>query len=248
TIGGSAIFNILIIPFLSVLFVPSHELDEIEIDKFALVRDLGVYLFSIAILYFAAKTGALTTKVGVLMTGVYAVYAKYLLWSDKNSAGGNEEEEEVVTEKDSTLWSKILLSLIPIGVSVHYCVESATFIGEELNISRVIMALVVLAGVTSIPDTLLSIKSAKKGELDASIANAVGSNTFDILICLGFVIALAGVNLEINFSEVVFVFYFLVASSICYTTAFLFKSSKYIKLTMLGVPYIAFVGYLVNSI
>ncbi|MGL5714737.1 MAG: sodium:calcium antiporter [Paraclostridium sp.] len=247
TIGGSAIFNILIIPFLSVLVVPAHELEEIEIDKFALIRDLGVYLLSIGVLYFAAKTGVLTTKTGVIMTGIYAIYAKYLLWSNKNSAGGNEEEE-VVTDSDGSLWSKIVFSLAPIGIAVHYCVVSATFIGTELNIPRVMMALIVLAGVTSIPDTLLSIKSAKKGELDASIANAVGSNTFDILICLGFVIALARVNLEINFQEVAFVFYFLILSSVCYTLAFLFNSHKYVKLAMLGAPYLAFVGYLTYNI
>lgn len=246
TIGGSAIFNILIIPFLSVLVVPAHELEEIEIDKFALIRDLGVYLLSIAVLYFAAKTGVLTTKTGVIMTGIYAIYAKYLLWFNKNSDDGIQEE--VVIDSDGSLWSKIAFSLIPIGIAVHYCVVSATFIGTELNIPRVMMALIVLAGVTSIPDTLLSIKSAKKGELDASIANAVGSNTFDILICLGFVIALARVNLEINFQEVAFVFYFLILSSVCYTLAFLFNSHKYVKLAMLGAPYLAFVGYLTYTI
>ncbi|MGL6098852.1 MAG: sodium:calcium antiporter [Fusobacteriaceae bacterium] len=243
TIGGSAIFNILIIPFLSVLVVPAHELDEIEIDKTALIRDLGVYLISVSVLFFAAKTGVLTTKTGIIMTCIYAVYAKYLLWSNKNSDDGNKEEP-IVIESDGSLLGKIVCSLVPIGIAVHYCVESATFIGTELNIPRVMMALIVLAGVTSIPDTLLSIKSAKKGELDASIANAVGSNTFDILICLGFVIALAGVNLEINFKEVSFVFYFLVLSSVCYTLAFLFNSHKYVKLAMLGAPYLAFVSYL----
>lgn len=250
TIGGSAIFNILIIPFLSILVVPAHELKNIEIDKFAMLRDLGIYLLSIGLLFFAARTGILTTKLGITMTVIYVIYALYLLRVSRNSTGGNEDDdnEEVVTESDLKLWSKIILSLVPVGIAVHYCVVSATFIGNELNIPRVIMALIVLAGVTSIPDALLSIQSAKRGELDASIANAVGSNTFDILICLGFVIAIAGVNLKINFNEVAFVFIFLLTSSICYTMAFLFNSGKKTKLLLLGLPYIAFIGYIAQTI
>lgn len=252
TIGGSAIFNILIIPFLSVLVVPASDLKDIAIDKFAMLRDLGVYLVSIGILFFSAKTGLLTTKIGIGMTGLYTIYVIYLLRSMRNSGAGEEieeeEEEEEVTESDAKLWTKIICSLMPIGFAVHYCVLAATNLGTEFNIPRVIMALIVLAGVTSIPDTLLSIKSAKRGEIDASIANAVGSNTFDILICLGFVIAVAGVNLEINFTEVAFVFIFLVSSSICYTLAFLFNSGKTVKLALLGAPYVAFVTYIVQTV
>ena len=249
TIGGSAIFNILIIPFLSVLVIPSSDLKNIAIDKMAMLRDLGVYIISIGILFFSARTGLLTTKIGIGMTGVYVVYAVYLLRSMRTSgAGDSDEEEEIVTESDSKLWGKILFSLLPIGFAVHYCVIAATNLGTEFNIPRVIMALIVLAGVTSIPDALLSIKSAKRGELDASIANAVGSNTFDILICLGFVIAVAGVSLEINFEEVAFVFIFLVLSSVCYTMAFLFNGGKTIKLALLGAPYAAFVAHIAQTI
>ncbi|MGL5544186.1 MAG: sodium:calcium antiporter [Cetobacterium sp.] len=243
TIGGSAIFNILIIPFLSILFVPSKELQNIVINKTALLRDLGVYLFSVAILFFASKTGVLTSKIGILMTGVYVAYAVYLMKTGKNEEDELIEEDEI-DESVNMLWVKILICLIPIGFAIHWCIIAASSIGDYFEVSRLFMSLVILAAVTSIPDTLLSIKSAKNGELDASIANAVGSNSFDILICLGFVIAVAGVNININFSEVSYIFSFLILSALCYTLAFLFKSRKSIKLALLGSPYIGFVYYL----
>ncbi len=48
-----------------------------------------------------------------------------------------------------------------------------------------IIALTILAGGTSIPDLLSSLIVAKKGKADMAVSNAVGSNIFDILICLG---------------------------------------------------------------
>ncbi|MGL4998789.1 MAG: sodium:calcium antiporter [Cetobacterium sp.] len=250
TIGGSAIFNILIIPFLSILFVSSKELKNIEINKKALLRDLGVYLVSVAILFFASKTGVLTSKIGILMTGLYIVYAIYLVKTGKKEEILDKIEDETssVEESIKVLWLKTIASLIPIGYAIHWCIIGASNIGTHFGVSRLIMSLVILAGVTSIPDALLSIKSAKNGELDASIANAVGSNSFDILICLGFIIAVAGVNIKINFSEVSYIFTFLILSSICYSLAFLFKSSKTTKLILLGSPYIGFVYYLYSNV
>lgn len=249
TIGGSAIFNILIIPFLSILFVSSKDLKNIEINKIALLRDLGVYLVSVAILFFASKSGVLTSKIGILMTGLYVVYAIYLMKSGKSEDEAEMDIEEVeIEETKNILWIKILSCLVPIGFAIHWCIIAASNIGLYYGVSRLIMSLVILAAVTSIPDALLSIKSAKNGELDASIANAVGSNSFDILICLGFIIAVAGVDIKINFSEVSYIFGFLILSSICYSLAFLFKSNKTIKLILLGSPYIGFVYYLYNNV
>jgi len=47
------------------------------------------------------------------------------------------------------------------------------------------MGLIFLAAGTSIPDALGSIGVAKKGEGDMAVANALGSNVFDILLGLG---------------------------------------------------------------
>ena len=48
-----------------------------------------------------------------------------------------------------------------------------------------VMGIVVLAVGTSIPDALGSMIVARQGEADMAIANAVGSNVFDILLGLG---------------------------------------------------------------
>ena len=60
------------------------------------------------------------------------------------------------------------------------------------------MGITFLAIGTSIPDAIGSMVVARAGEADMAIANAVGSNVFDILLGLGFPWFLRGV---INMSD-----------------------------------------------
>ena len=54
-----------------------------------------------------------------------------------------------------------------------------------MQIDPVIMGVCVLAVGTSVPDAMGSYIVASKGQADMAIANAVGSNVFDILLGLG---------------------------------------------------------------
>ena len=64
-------------------------------------------------------------------------------------------------------------------------VEWCARIGCLLEIPPVVMGTTVLAAGTSIPDALSSISVAKDGYADMAVANAVGSNVFDIWLGLG---------------------------------------------------------------
>lgn len=77
------------------------------------------------------------------------------------------------------------MSLLWIGCLTHYMVEWVTAVGCFLEVSAIFMGLVVLAIGTSVPDALGSMIAARSGEANMAIANAVGSNVFDVLIGLG---------------------------------------------------------------
>lgn len=77
------------------------------------------------------------------------------------------------------------LSIFWIGVCTYAMVDSTHRVGIILTMPPFVMGLIFLAAGTSIPDTLGSIAVAKQGEGDMAIANALGSNVFDILIGLG---------------------------------------------------------------
>ena len=73
-------------------------------------------------------------------------------------------------------------------------VKTVSWMGGILNRNGVVMGLVVLSAGTSVPDALGSYNEAKRGEGNAAVSNALGSNVFDICIGLGipwFIFALA---------------------------------------------------------
>ena len=72
-----------------------------------------------------------------------------------------------------------------ISVISYLMVSWAARIGCIIGIPQVVMGTLVVAAGTSIPDALGSIAVAKIGEGDMAVANAVGSNVFDIWLGLG---------------------------------------------------------------
>ncbi|CAG2053101.1 unnamed protein product [Timema podura] len=57
--------------------------------------------------------------------------------------------------------------------------------GSTLGIPDTVMGLTFVAAGVSVPDALSSLAVVKEGYGDMAVSNAVGSNVFDILVCLG---------------------------------------------------------------
>lgn len=85
-----------------------------------------------------------------------------------------------------------VMCILWIGVLCHYMVEWAHEVAIILHLDPIVVALVVLATGTSIPDAIGSMVAAKNGEANMAISNAVGSNVFDILLGLGLPWVLSG--------------------------------------------------------
>eukprot|EP00747_Dinoflagellata_sp_TGD_P118333 gnl/TRDRNA2_/TRDRNA2_172799_c0_seq4.p1 gnl/TRDRNA2_/TRDRNA2_172799_c0~~gnl/TRDRNA2_/TRDRNA2_172799_c0_seq4.p1 ORF type:complete len:518 (+),score=110.59 gnl/TRDRNA2_/TRDRNA2_172799_c0_seq4:108-1661(+) len=118
---------------------------------------------------------------------------------DDAAAKDKEEEEEpegrtydpmclfwklVMPDAENHCWLLFSLSIFFIAVCTYLMVDATTRIGCNVHMPDLIMGLVFLAAGTSIPDALGSIAVAKQGEGDMAIANALGSNVFDILLGL----------------------------------------------------------------
>jgi len=77
------------------------------------------------------------------------------------------------------------ISLAIIGYACYWLVLAAESLAETVGIPPAIIALTILAGGSSIPEMISSAIVAKQGRGNMAIANAIGSNTFDILMSLG---------------------------------------------------------------
>ena len=66
-----------------------------------------------------------------------------------------------------------------------YFVEGASSIAKRFHIPEMIIGLTIVAMGTSLPELSVSFISALNGQSDMSIANAMGSNIFNVLMILG---------------------------------------------------------------
>lgn len=82
-------------------------------------------------------------------------------------------------------WLTFSMCIFWMGGLCFFEVMLCTFIGCNLEVDPTVLGITLLAIGTSVPDALASIIVARNGEGDMAIANAVGSNVFDMLLGLG---------------------------------------------------------------
>ncbi|KAL5006588.1 hypothetical protein ScPMuIL_015394 [Solemya velum] len=76
-------------------------------------------------------------------------------------------------------------SIIWIAGFSYIMVWMVTIAGDALDIPDTVMGLTLIAAGTSVPDCLASLLVARDGYGDMAVSNCIGSNVFDILVCLG---------------------------------------------------------------
>lgn len=202
---GSAIFNSIIIPMVVIWVVIATiaGVKGIEIAKKVILRD-GLFLIGAElILLILLSSNYITQWHGWVFTFFYLLYLSYTLLSMKK----NEDDENVdgdvddpeswfekflfKKEKGRTIRAWVLLSLST-GVIALACaglVEGCKGMADSLKINPLFIALVLIAAASSVPDTIISLKDAKKGNYDDSLSNVLGSNIFDITISMGLPLA-----------------------------------------------------------
>jgi len=87
-------------------------------------------------------------------------------------------------------WSKwfalsFLCSVFWICIYSYVMVWMITIIGFTFGIPDTVMGLTFIAAGVSVPDALSGVAVVKEGHGDMAVSNAIGSNVFDILMCLG---------------------------------------------------------------
>ena len=97
-------------------------------------------------------------------------------------------EDVFVRKKINTInaWILLLFSMLVIGLACIVLIHSCELLSEELGIAPYFIAVVLASAATSVPDTILSYRDAVMGQYDDAVANALGSNIFDICFALGF--------------------------------------------------------------
>jgi cation:H+ antiporter len=120
-------------------------------------------------------------------------------------------------------------------------------IAAGLGVSDVVIGLTIVAAGTSMPEVATSVMAAVKGERDIAVGNVVGSNTFNILGCLGLSgLAAGSAGLVVPPSVLNFDIWVMLAVALACLPVFLTgrEIARWEGAVFLGY-YIAYVAYLI---
>ena len=179
----------------------------IELNKRVLLRDVFWVLTAEITLIVCLGFNSFTIWMAVILNVIYFLYAVHLYFDAKNHISGDDEEEyeyEEIEDKgvlinlftfnfnalffsNRTFTAISALVVISLAIAVisgasHILVEGVLGSATVLGVPQFFAGLVFGAAASSVPDLILSVKDAQKGEYEDAVANPLASNTFDTTI------------------------------------------------------------------
>ena len=184
---GSNIFNVLFILGVSALIAPL-------VVNIQLIRQEVPIMLGASLLLAFTLNGNLAFLEGGLLMALLVAYTVFLVvQSRRETQAAKDEFAEAVQPAQSGSWDShwaAQLGLIVAGLAAlvfgsDYLVQASVNFAKAMGVSDLVIGLTIVAAGTSMPEVATSISAALKGERDIAVGNVVGSNTFNILGCLG---------------------------------------------------------------
>lgn len=191
---GSNVANLGLILGLCALVKPA------KVDGALARRELPVLLASTAILPLALLDGSLARWEGAALLTAAVAYTAWMIRGARSrpemiaeavSAAGETEDAADAAGAPAPTASRarlVLVAIVGLGVLVlggHLFVRGASEIAVALGMSERLVGLTIVAVGTSLPELITSLVAARRGHSDIAIGNVIGSNIFNVLLCLG---------------------------------------------------------------
>ena len=218
---GSCIVNILLIIGIAAIVNP------IKVKNSTVKKELPI-LFLITSIFFVLLMDRLFNPntptsfsrfdgaVLILSFGIFVYYLIRLLKNKKQDQGGVEKKYNL-----PVALILFVISTIVIIYSSDLIVDNALSLAERIHVSPKIITMIAVVVGTSLPELVMTVTSAKRGEFDMAIGNIIGTNIFNICIVLGLPILIYG-DLELVDFSFIDIFVVLLSSFLLY----LFASSE----------------------
>ena len=215
---GSCIVNILLIIGIAAIVNP------IKVKNTTVKKELPI-LFLITIIFFILLMDRLfnpntpssfSRSDGSILILSFGIFVYYLVQLLKNK----KQDQEEVERKYNLPISLILfiVSTIVIIYSSDLIVDNALSLAERIHVSPKIITMIAVVVGTSLPELVMTVTSAKRGEFDMAIGNIIGTNIFNICIVLGLPILIYG-DLELVDFHFIDIFVVLLSSFLLYLFA-----------------------------
>ncbi|MDO9094006.1 MAG: calcium/sodium antiporter [Rubrivivax sp.] len=185
---GSNVFNVLFVLGASALIAP------LVVNIQLIRQEVPIMIGASVLLLLLGLDGRISWLDGMLLLSLMFAYTAFLVvQSRRETQAAQDEYTESFAPAAAATWDRsplVQLGLVIAGLGglvlgSNWLVEAAVIFAKALGVSDLVIGLTIVAVGTSLPEVATSITAAFKGERDIAVGNVVGSNTFNILGCLG---------------------------------------------------------------
>ncbi len=199
---GSNIANLGLILGLTALVKPP------QADGALRVRELPVLALTTAVLPLLLWDGVVSRVEGALLLLVAVGYTAWMVVDARRSLRElRADAKEMAAAADAAGAPKVrgplrlsltaLAGLTFLVVGGNLFVDGASGLARQLGLSERLIGLTIVAVGTSLPELATSLIAAFRGASDLAVGNVVGSNIFNVLLCLGVAAVLAPVSMPL---------------------------------------------------
>ena len=173
---GSNIANIFLI--IGIASVISKKLD----ISYELIHvDLPLFVGSAFLLFLTVADGDYSRGEAIICIAGFLVYSFYTISQREDADEGSGKNKGSISTQALILAG----SSTAIFFGANYTIESITKLSEIVGIGKDIIAVSAVALGTSLPELLVTISAAKKGDPELAVGNVLGSNIFNTLMVMG---------------------------------------------------------------
>jgi cation:H+ antiporter len=188
---GSNIANVGLILGCAALIRPAR------VDGALRRREIPVLLLSTALLPLLLLDGTISPAESGMLLALAFAYSAWMIQAARHAsmviaAGGAEAALEAADAAGAPRPMGTLracttgaVGLVVLLVGGAQFVDGAVTLAHELGMSERLVGITVVAVGTSLPELVTSVVAAKRGHSDLAVGNVVGSNIFNVLLCLG---------------------------------------------------------------
>ncbi len=247
---GSNIFNVLFILGISALITP------LVVNIQLIRQEVPIMLGASLLLLALSMDGRLSFLDGSFLFVLLLAYTTFLIvQSRRETQAAQDEFGEEIQPAQAGAWDShwgvqiglIAAGLVALVFGSDYLVQASVNFAKAMGVSDLIIGLTIVAAGTSMPEVATSITAAIKGERDIAVGNVVGSNTFNILGCLGLSGLVSG-NLGLTMAPSLLAFDIWVMLAVALACLPIFITGREIARWEGGLffaYYIAYVAYLI---
>lgn len=203
---GSNIANIALVLGLTVIIFP------MPVRRNTVRFDWPMMFISGLLFFVFAFNLVIQRWEGLILFLILIIFLTFLITNSRKRNKKTEKQlKEVIEISDaekksnkknfflSVLW--VVFGLVGLYFGARWLILGAKSMGEDMGLSKHVIAITVVAFGTSVPELVTSVVAAYKKQMDISVGNLIGSNIFNVLAVIGITAMVSPIAVD---QEVVF--------------------------------------------